>query len=181
MDLKDYNKYDSNECYCTQYHKYYNPNDKACSSYFVHRNDPNNLTSSYSSGCYLTTITCELSGLDDNCEYLTKLRSFRENYMKKDSNLIPILIEYDIIGPKIVNSLKNDNFKNIKAFMMLELYIKPIVKLLDEKKYTQAIQKYISMTEQLKEFYQIETPNIQINEDIDISDIGKGHQLQLIK
>jgi hypothetical protein len=100
--------------------------------------------------------------------------------MKKDSHLLSILAEYDIVGPEIVQNLKNDHFKNIKALMMLELYIKPIVSLLDEKRYTESINKYLQMTEELKAFYQIETPTIDI-EHINITDIGKGHQLILKK
>lgn len=176
MDLNDRNKYDRNEAYCSEYHKYYNPNSKACSTYFVYDDARNN-----NPGCYLTTLVCEIMGMDDNSSYLQTLRNFRENYMKKEPSLYPILYEYDIVGPVIVDNLKEDSFKHIRGLMMLENYIKPIVQKINNQEYSVAIDKYVEMVTDLKDFYHIDTPNIEIQENINLESLGKGHKLKIRK
>ena len=176
MDLNDRNKYDSNEAYCTERHKYFNPNSRACNNSFVYNE---NWNKSSSSGCYITTAVCDIMNLEDDNIYLEKLRNFRDNYMQKDPRLQEILVEYDIIGPMVSYNLKDDSFRRTISFMMLELYIKPITKLLDNQKYTEAILKYQEMTENLRTFYKIDKPDININE-IDTHDIGKGHKIKIM-
>lgn len=172
MNLKDINRYDNQECYCTQYHRYINKNDKACSLHFEY-----NETLSKQSGCYITTAICKQMGLEDNCEYLNKLRNFRENVLKKDPNYYYILYEYDIIGPIICENLKEDPFKNIRSLIILENFIKPIIDLIDNREYTEAINKYTEMVNELKSFYNI--PDIDYeNIDINIDNIGKGYKLK---
>lgn len=177
MDLSDRNRYDQNEAFCTVYRKYYNPNDRACSDKnFVYKTSLENY-----SGCYITTIVCCIMNLEDDCIYLETLRNFRDNYMKFDPNLLPILLTYDLIGPKIAENLLNDPLKNEKAVALLENFIKPITSYINNGNYTIAIEKYEKMTSILASFYHIDIPNIDIEQiDIDINDIGKGHKL-LIK
>ena len=174
MDLEDRNRYDTNEAYCTEFHQYFNPNSKACSNHFVYDENRGKVVG----GCYITTAICDILRMDDDNSYLEKLRSFRENYMR--GNVDSILAEYDVVGPIICKSLLEDNLKEIKSLMMFENYIKPIVTLLDNKQYTEAILKYEQMTNELMNEYNIAKTKININE-IDKTDIGKGHRLRLIK
>lgn len=172
IDLSDKSPYDPSKYYCSEYKMYVNKNDHACSKYFVYnealkRND-----------CFITTALCDILNLSDDNIYLNKLRGFRENYMRYDTTLIPLLVEYDIVGPAIAYNLKNDIFKDIKSLMLLELYIKPICKLLDNKEYTSAISKYKTMTNELIESYNLDIKEYDIN-DIDLNNIGKGHKIKL--
>lgn len=172
MDLSDQNHYDPSKYYCSEYMCYLNKNDRACEKYFVYNE------SLKRNSCFITTAICDILKLDDDNIYLNKLRSFRENYMRHDKDLIPLLIEYDIKGPIIAYNLKNDSFKKTKSLMLLELYIKPICKLLDDKLYTDAIEKYKTMTNELSEFYNIKNINYNID-NIDTTDVGKGHKIKI--
>lgn len=172
IDLNDQNRYDPSKYRCTEYGRYINKNDHACPTHFVYNE------SLKRSDCFITTAMCDILGLDDDNIYLNKLRSFRENYMRYDTNLIPLLVEYDTVGPVIAFNLKNDVFKDIKSLMILELYIKPICSLIDEKKYSDAILKYQKMTNELIEDYSLEVKDYNID-DIDTTNIGKGHKIKL--
>ena len=173
MDLKDRNRYDSNEAYCTEYRKYYNTNSKACSSHFVY-----NEALEDRDGCYITTAIVDILGLKDNTPYLEKLRNFRDNVMRKDENLKKILIEYDIVGPIISLNLLDDENKYEKSIDMLSNYIIPISFLLDMKKYNEAVIRYEMMVNNLINTYSIEKINVDENK-INTKNIGKGHKVKL--
>lgn len=174
MDLTDMCKYDNNAFWCNEYRKYIDKNDHACSSYFVYNENMRR-----TSGCYITTMVCDIMGMDDNSIYLEKLRSLRD-FMKLDKEYQKLLVEYDIVGPMICQSLEKDPFKKFKSYMALEMYIKPVYELLNQGKYSEAIEKYQLMTDEFRNFYNIEKPIFNIDE-IDLSDIGKGHKIKYKK
>lgn len=130
----------------------------------------------YRSNCYLTTAMCSILKFDDNCKYLNTLRTFRDNYMKHEPMYLPLLIEYDVVGPLISNNLNNDINKTEIATKMLNHYIIPAVICIEAQDYDQAIDIYTTMTKNLVNYYNI--PFIQIpklNEDtIDMSTLGKA-------
>lgn len=169
MDLKDRNRYD--DAYCSHYRKYYNPNDKACSGHFKYdeQRNPTN------SGCYLTTTLCNVLGYSDDCNYLSKLRDFRDTYLKTKSKYLGILKEYDIVGPIISDSIREDD-KNTRICKMLEKrYLEQIVSLITTKRYTKAIKLYMEMTNNLKILYGVD--NIAVdkkNYKYDIKTLGKA-------
>lgn len=53
--------------------------------------------------CFLTTAACEYKNLPDDCELLTVLRKFRDEYVPKN-----VTEEYYRIAPRIVKALKTD-------------------------------------------------------------------------
>lgn len=167
------NPYDKNEAYCTECKKYINSNNNACSDHSLY-NESLNLEHS---GCYITTTICEILEFDDDNIYLNTLRNFRNNYMIKDENLKKILIQYDIIGPIISYNLENDNHKRTKSLMLLELYIKPIVNHINNQQYVDAIIMYEKMTNELLNGYNIKQN--EINDDVDTTNIGKGHKIKI--
>lgn len=170
MDLSDRNKYDNCKAYCTAYRRYININDHACSSYFIYDENRKNISSS---NCYITTTMCNVLGFEDNCDYLTTLRNFRENYLKKDINLYPILFEYDIVGPSISKSIYSDSKNKNVCKSLLNNYIAPIVNMIKENKYIDAINKYKEMTNNLKILYGID---MEVKEyDYNIKTLGKTH------
>lgn len=136
-----------------------------------------------SSGCYITTMVCAILGYPDNNYYLNTLRSFRDNYMKKNSNCIPMLLEYDVVGPKISTLLEQDKFNGYKlSYYYFEIYIKKSVKFIEEKNYDAAIKTYQDMTYNLINFYSINPQPIHINiDEIDSSCLGHGKVRKLIK
>lgn len=169
MDLRDTNS--SGDAYCTERHRYYNPNDRACSDKFKYDNQRN---PSSGGGCYITTVIYTTMGTED-VDYLKILRDFREKYMKQDNNLLPILSEYDIIGPEIAHRLSIDPSIKTICNNLLTNYILKIVEYIKNDQKNSAILKYIEMVNSLKNFYRIESDkSITLDKNIIT---GKGYLL----
>lgn len=49
--------------------------------------------------------------MPDNNIYLETMRNFRENVLQKDEKYKSLLVQYDIIGPKIAQYLMLDPLK----------------------------------------------------------------------
>lgn len=127
------------------------------------------------SGCYLTTMLCNILGMNDNNIYLQTMRNFRNNVLQKNDKYKNLLVEYDIMGPKIAKALANDPLKEKIATIYFEKYIAPIYELINNEKYASAVNSYWQMTSSLKNLYGIHDYTISI-EEIDNADIEKsGH------
>ena len=57
-------------------------------------------------GCFITTACVEARGLADDCDELTTLRTFRDNYMCALPDGNALILEYYDIAPQIVASIK---------------------------------------------------------------------------
>lgn len=126
-------------------------------------------------GCFLTTMICKLLKLDDNNIYLETMRKFRNNTLQKDEKYKSLLVEYDIIGPKIAKELEEDVIGEKIAIACFEKYIKPITTLITNEENESAINLYVDMTTTLKRIYNLDGFNISTLE-IDNADIEKsGH------
>lgn len=168
MDLSDTNSYD--EAYCTEYRKYYNPNDRACSKHFKYNNQRN----PRSDNCYITTVIDYTMG--GETDYLKILRDFRDNFMKKDNDLLSILYEYDVIGPVLAHNLSNDSQKKFMCNQLLSNYILPIVDLIKNDQKYQAVIKYTEMINSLKTIYK--TTSVDLDYKVNKDTItGKGYLL----
>ena len=141
-----YDKSSSNyiKGYCAWYHAYYYPDD-SCHHY---------RGNSDGSGCYITTMVCNVLGYEDDCDVLNTLRDFRNNVLQKNPMYSLILYEYDTIGPKIAQKLKEEDVLFVKK--IYEGYLLPIVDLIKNKDNENAINKYVEMTRSLEECYGIE-------------------------
>ncbi len=127
-------------------------------------------------GCYITTMVCEILGYKDNNYYLQTLRNFRDNKMKPNINYIPLLMTYDVVGPKIANNLKYDYNNKDLANYFFDNYIVKSVEAIEENRDAEAIQLYTRMTNLLINFYNIDINNIvmpNVNE-IDMNSLGHG-------
>lgn len=161
------------ECssYCTAYSRNYS----VAQSYIDYSNKH-----SSSSGCFITTIVCEILNLNDNNFYLNVLRNFRNNYLQKYLNTIKILDEYDFVGPIIANKLRNDIEKTNISNMIFLNYIIPITDKIIEKDYVSAIKKYTVMTKKLISRYNLGTLELTVphfnkyDYDKDYSSYGHG-------
>ena len=132
-------------------------------------------------GCYLTTILCNILKMDDNNIYLETMRNFRNNILQKEEKYKRILVEYDIIGPKIAQFISLDPLKEKIEQVYLYKYIIPIVNLINEEKYESAINNYITMTNSLSFFYNLNHMSVSQLE-IDNADINtSGHGIYKTK
>ena len=132
--------------------------------------------SNASSGCYLTTIMCNILNYPDNNYYLNTLRKFRDNYMKQNPKYFPLLFMYDTIGPIISYKLSKDKHNKEIAMTFFNNYIVKSVNAIEEEKYEIAINIYKAMTESLTERYHfdinlITPPNVN---EIDFNNLGHG-------
>ena len=169
MDMEDAWKYDSSKRYCSERREYYNPNEQACSrmKYDEKRNPKP------SSPCYLTTMINNILGMPDDGYTLNTLRSLRDNYMLKHPETYPMLLEYDIIGPRIAKKLQNDPINIYIAREFYNSHILPVTEDVLNRRYEEAIAKYQEMTYKLKNHYNIDdtiTEEIKVN----IKTLGKA-------
>ena len=86
-----------------------------------------------SSGCFITTVTCEILGKQDNAPIMNHLRCFRDNVLQNDSKYYDILKEYDVIGPKLADCIRNDKDKEEMALGLYQNVLLPVADLISEK------------------------------------------------
>lgn len=101
-------------------------------------------------GCYLTTAAVDFMGLQDNCEELTILRSFRDGYMKSLPKGKDEVSYYYKTAPKIVNAI---NSRADRTEILSNIYhrlIVPCVSLIRSNKLEEAYQKYKNYTLELE-------------------------------
>ena len=143
---------DNEKGYCSYYMTYYYPGETC-----MHQ-EPRQKSSD--SGCFITTIVCDLLGYKDDCDVLNTLRSFRDNVMQKNSEYKKMLFEYDFVGPEIAKNLKEEFEESEDKELvnaMYNFYILPTVELLKEDKQSEAVDKYVKMTNALRDYYGIKS------------------------
>ena len=169
--------YDSNgtpkwgdEHYCSKKGKYLKPTTSACSSFVK-----NNAKEGYQrAGCYITTIVCNILGYPDDCNLLVTLRDFRENYLKQNSECLPLLIEYDQIGPIISDNIVNDHDAKITAIENTRNFLIPCVEAIKAGNLDKAIEIYKSLVLLLKLKYVLLRTPIDYTISEPLETLGKG-------
>lgn len=140
------------------------------------------ISKSYTSGggCYLTTMLCNILNLPDNNIYLETIRGFRKNILQKNEKYKSLLVEYDVVGPVIANTLANDPLKETIAKVYLTNFIIPITGFINSKEYDRAVDKYYQMTNNLKTFYGLNNYNVSVEQinNADIENSGHGKYIQ---
>ena len=111
------------------------------------------------SGCFLTSACVKAAGLPDDCEELTTLRWFRDNYMRNAPGGEEDIQNYYRIAPEIVSAInRRDDARSIWDNIYHELIIK-CVRLIRTgdlegtyqayKKYTLQLYKQISAADMI--------------------------------
>lgn len=145
------------DMYCKAKGWYVDPGSTSCSNDFAKNKEASK------KDCYLTTAMCHVLEKDDKCEELEALRSFRDNYMKKNEAYIPVLEDYDKIGPVISDKILDDEDCKQVALIMKYFYIDMAIEKINEKEYEDAIDIYVNMTLDLMEHYDIDMDLIDVN------------------
>lgn len=165
---------------------YYSTNEK-CSSYYKSSRNDSILESAYNysseyakdtSGCYLTTMICNILGYDDNCYYLNTLRKFRERN-KYNISYQQLFLIYDIYGPLIARNLQTDPNNRKIAFDMICTYINEACLKVINNEDEKAKKIYIEMTNYLANLYGISINYSELPNEINIDDLGHGRYLRL--
>lgn len=140
-----------------------------CDNSLNYRNCPIYNKSSSTGGCYLTTAMCNILGYEDHCYALDTLRDFRDNYMKKTPECLPLLKDYDLVGPKICEKLENDGNKKRTANIMLTEFITPAIICIKKNDYDNAIEIYKDMTLGLMDYYGFDPKELACAKEIEIT------------
>ena len=107
----------------------------------------------YSSGCYLTTMVSSILGFSDKGYVLSQLRKFRNNVLQNNLDYKELLVQYDIIGPKIAEQLYLDPNKNIVANGLYQNILLKVVKEIELGNIDIAVRLYKGMTYGLQVCY----------------------------
>lgn len=97
------------------------------------------------SGCFITTVTCEILGKPDDDPIMNGLRGFRDNVLQKDEKYHDILKMYDTIGPIIKKRIKNDENRDNRAKTIFSK-LEKIVDIVNNGEYDRATKRYLMMT-----------------------------------
>ena len=108
-----------------------------------------------SSGCFITTVLCQILGLQDNHETLNILRNFRDNILQQDKQYEEILKIYDAIGPLVADALTKDKEKEQLALDLYQKSLLPIVEEIKNNNYKRATKHYLYMTLSLVSEYNL--------------------------
>ena len=158
--------------HCIELGSFYYPDDSICRSY----KDRDNYSYSPDNNCYITTIVCDRLGKEDACFELQTLRRFRKDVLQVDSKYSELLYEYDSIGPEIAKKLVDEDSDVVSK--IFTSFIKPIVGLINSRNNEEAINRYITLTEYLEDYYGIEKKS-DVPDNYDFS-LG-GHGKVLVK
>ncbi|MBQ4583421.1 MAG: hypothetical protein IJA94_00800 [Bacilli bacterium] len=159
--------------HCKECGGYHEETDKGCRYY----------KESLSSGkgredCFITTVVVNSLGYQDDCIVLRTLRNFRDEILQPDNEKQNILLEYDVLGPLISDSLKNDPNSKRLCHSIMYSYLLPITKMIKyEKDNLKAIACYTAMVMQLKTHYglNIDPLEWQYVNGVEASKMGKGY------
>ncbi len=118
-----------------------------------------------SSGCFITTIICDILNNEDNNEIMNTLRNFRDNVLQENEEYYDILKLYDSIGPIISKLLCNDENREELSKVVLENILKPICIMIKEHKYDDAAEAYRVMTLKFISYYKLKKKYNKIVDD----------------
>ena len=120
---------------------------KRCKS-CIQRKNGNRTTkkpSSSGSWCFISTVICEYFGKEDDCEELTILRDFRDNWLRNQSNGEELIKKYYETAPIVVKALKeSENYSNY-CEKLWGKYLQPCLSFIENKEYELCKNHYIEM------------------------------------
>ena len=106
-----------------------------------------------SEGCFITTAVCDSFNKPDNCYELEMFRSFRDNWLSKQTDGKQLIEEYYTIAPKIVEKINSlANAKEIYQSIW-DNYLKECLRYLEQKNTKSCKKVYIDMVNNLKKIY----------------------------
>lgn len=143
---------------CRGYKKDYNRSDKDIDKALKALNSRYGYRPGKSTWWYIVTFVADILNTDIADECFITFAEFRSEILEgKIIKYAAFLVEYDMYGRLIANSLYQDEQKEIVARELLTNYIIPTCNLINEEKYDEALNLYTEMFEKLKEMYNITT------------------------
>lgn len=106
-------------------------------------------------GYYITTVVLDICDYKENCEISELIKQLRNEYMEQYPEYNEILNEYDIVGPKIAECLRNENDNVAIGLNLIQKFIMPTAIYVKSGFYDEAIRIYQTMVDYLKIKYGI--------------------------
>ncbi len=103
--------------------------------------------------CYITTAVCESVGRPENCYELNLIKDYRDRYLGSTPEGEELVNQYYDIAPTIVKRINKEDDRREKYLFLWENYIRPCVRLIEQKQNDECRQKYMEMVELLKKEY----------------------------
>lgn len=164
----------ANSVECWNFCQAYSRSTSVANSYIEYSNSKQN-----SSGCYITTIICDILNLPDDTKILKNLRNFRKNILTQNEKYKDILVTYDITGPIIAYQIQKDPKQKFLAQILYANCLLPICNYIENKEYIKAIHSYTKMTKALMTKYGIaKNPTTLEIQEADIKQSGHGKYIK---
>lgn len=160
---------------CTERGGYHTSEERSCYKYeYCDSRDYYSFWKRENSIWYIVTAICEILNLSDMYECVNHLHNFRYNVLDKDPIYSDMLKEYDIVGPVLADNLRKDpNAKQI-CKNLIKVYLLPVLDLINNNEYDNAVDKYLEMVNLLKSMYNyIEADKEHINQTYDVKVLKK--------
>lgn len=124
--------------------------------------------------CFITTAIVHILGMADDCELLKTMRSLRSEHMQNNPEYRGLLVQYDVVGPIIADSLLRDERRMILAYAIL-YELQMVEKLAKLGMIKEAVDGYVAMTRSLMAMYGISyVVGEEIEESYDQKNGGHG-------
>ena len=106
---------------------------------------------------YIMTVVCQILGIEEYQKYLALGVYFREEYLEKDIlKNCKILVNYDMNGRLIADSINQDEQKEVVAQELFNTYLLPFCNAIEGGQNDVALGIYLEMFEKLKDIYKVE-------------------------
>lgn len=101
--------------------------------------------------CYITTAVCEWQGKPDDCQELTVLREYRDDYLLKSEEGRAMVEEYYELAPILVLSIGMQREPGKIYQEIYQDYLRPCVEYARKKENVKCRQLYADMVESLRQ------------------------------
>ena len=150
---------DEGEGYCSQLHMRVQRGSKC--NHFVsnaeveqRKKEEAEKSAGYKEGCFLTSACVNYLDKSDNCEELTKLRTFRDEYIKGLVGGQKIIDDYYAVAPTIVQKIDNSSNPD-EYYQYIYRVIIDCIECIDNGANEDALSKYKSMVVLLKDKFKV--------------------------
>lgn len=109
--------------------------------------------SSSSGGCYLTSACVRAKGLPDDCEELTVLRRFRDEYLRNQNGGAEDIEHYYAVAPQIVDAINARTDSKTIWMRVYDELVKPCVEMIHKNRLQEAYNHYKAYSLSLEQGY----------------------------
>ena len=155
LNINDYSGSKWN-CYCAERGGYHKLTESKCYKYDY---DDNRDYYDLNHRWHIVSKICKILGLKDDYSCIDELLSFRNKKLENKEEYESFLKEYDEIGVLIANELEKDDDSLDMCISLCRQFLTPMLYLIRDEKYEDALGKYQEMYNFLKTCYGYDKKN----------------------